>query len=89
MPCYFFHVIVGCQIIDNDGTELPGLRAARIKVIHLAGSILRDERDEFWNSEEWHMNTTDAPGHSVLKLHFSADDQGIAPEEGQGTMVPA
>ena len=83
MPRYYFHVIDGRDIIDSEGTELANLRQARIEAIHLAGSILRDEGDEFWNGEQWHMNVTDASGQSVLKLRFSADDQGIAPEEGR------
>ena len=81
MPRYFFHVIDGRDIIDNEGSELAGLKEARIEAIHLAGSILRDEGDEFWKGEEWHMNVTDASGLSVLKLRFSADDQGVAPED--------
>ncbi|WP_457093062.1 DUF6894 family protein [Microvirga sp. P5_D2] len=74
MPRYFFHVIDGRNIIDNEGSELAGLKEARVEAIHLAGSILRDESDEFWNGEEWPMNVTDASGQSVLKLRFSADD---------------
>ena len=35
------------------------------------------------------MNVTDVGGQPVLKLRFSADDQGIAPEEGQETRAPA
>ncbi len=85
MPRYFFHVIDGQNIIDKEGTELSGLRQARAEAIQLAGAILRDEGDKFWNGEEWHMNVTDASGQSVLKLHFSADDQGISPEEDQET----
>jgi hypothetical protein len=85
MPRYFFHVIDGREIIDTEGTELSGLKAARTEAIHLAGAILRDEGDEFWNGEEWHMNVTDAAGQSVLKLRFSADDQGIAHEEDRET----
>jgi hypothetical protein len=80
MPRYFFNVIDGRSIIDNQGSELAGLKEARVEAIQLAGAILRDEGDTFWNGEEWHMNVTDASGQSVLKLHFSADDQGIAPE---------
>ena len=75
MPRYFFHVIDGRNIIDNEGSELAGLKEARVEAIHLAGSILRDEGDEFWNGEEWRMNVTDASGQSVLKLRFSADDK--------------
>ena len=80
MPRYYFHVIDGRSIIDNEGSELAGLRQARVEAIQLAGAILRDEGDTFWKGEQWHMNVTDASGRSVLKLHFSADDQGIAPD---------
>jgi hypothetical protein len=89
MPRYFFHVIDGRSIIDNEGTEFPNLRYARAEAIRLAGAILRDEGDTFWNGTEWHMNVTDASGQSVLKLNFSADDQGIAPEEDQEIKAPA
>ena len=89
MPRYFFHVIDGRSIIDNEGTELSGLTEARTEAIRLAGAILRDEGDTFWNGTEWHMNVTDASRRSVLKLRFSADDQGIAPHEDRETTAPA
>jgi hypothetical protein len=80
MPRYFFHVIDGRDIIDHVGTVLPSLREARAEAIRTAGAILRDEGDQFWNGTEWQMNVTDAAGQSVLKLRFSADDQGNAPD---------
>ena len=83
MPRYFFHVIDGREIIDSVGTVLPSLGQARAEAIRTAGAILRDEGDEFWNGTEWHMNVTDARGQPVLKLRFSADTQGIVPEEDQ------
>ena len=52
MPRYFFHIIDGRDIIDHDGTELPGLRQVRAEAIRTAGAILRDEGDKFWNGEE-------------------------------------
>ena len=39
-------------VIPDEGSELAGLKEARVEAIHLAGSILRDEGDEFWNGEE-------------------------------------
>jgi GTP-dependent phosphoenolpyruvate carboxykinase len=89
MPRYFFHVIDGHDIIDNEGSEMSSLKEARTEAIRLAGSILRDEGDTFWNGTEWHMNVTDAAGQSILKLRFSADDQGIAPDEDRETTAPA
>jgi hypothetical protein len=89
LPRYFFHVIDGREILDHEGTELLGLKEARAEAIRTAGAILRDEGDEFWNGTEWHMNVTDAAGQSVLKLRFSADDQGLTPEKDQETEAPA
>jgi len=89
MPRYFFHVIDGHDIIDNEGSEMSSLKEARTEAIRLAGAILRDEGDTFWDGTEWHMNVTDAAGQSVLKLRFSADDQGIAPEEDREITAPA
>src|SRR5215218_8889949 len=82
MPRYFFHVIDGREIIDREGLELSGLKEVRAEAIRTAGAILRDEGDKFWNG-------TDAAGQSVLKIRFSADNQGSAPEEDQEIKAPA
>ena len=82
MPRYFFQVIDDRDIIDHVGTVFPGLGEARAAAIRTAGAILRDEGDRFWNGTEWRMNVTDAGGHCLLTLRFSADDQGIAPGRG-------
>lgn len=89
MPRYFFHVIDRRDIIDNEGSELADLKKSRAEAIQLAGAILRDEGDTFWNGQEWHMDVTDASGLSVLKLRFSAQDQGTTPEEDYKIEVPA
>jgi len=80
MPRYFFHVIDGRDLIDNEGTEFPNLKYVRAEAIRTAGAILRDEGDRYWNGTEWQMSVTNASGQSVLKLRFSADDQGLAPD---------
>jgi hypothetical protein len=86
---YFFHVIDSRSIIDNQGTEFPNLRYGCTEAIRLAGAILRGGGDEFWTGTEWQMTVTNASGQSVLKLRFSADDQGLAPEEDQKAEAPA
>ena len=62
MPRYFFHVIDGRDIIDNEGSELADLKKSRAEAIQLAGAILRDEGDTFWNGQEWHMDVTEPQG---------------------------
>ncbi|MFL5131216.1 MAG: DUF6894 family protein [Microvirga sp.] len=58
---------------------------ARAEAIRTAGAIVRDEGERFWKGTEWQMNVTDASDQSLFKLRFSADDQGIAPDDFQGT----
>jgi len=89
MHRYFFYVIDGRSIIDNEGSELAGLKEARVEAIQLAGAILRDEGDKFWKDEEWYMDVTDATRQSVLKLRFSAQDQGNTPEDDHKIKISA
>jgi hypothetical protein len=42
MPRYYFNVIDGRSIIDDEGTELADPNAAKMEAIHLIGGILRD-----------------------------------------------
>ena len=50
MPRYFFHVIDGKEIIDNEGTELADLDEARAEAIVLSGEMLKDLGGKFWNN---------------------------------------
>ena len=81
MPRYF-QVIDGREITDRPD-DASRLKRSPWPAIRMAGAILRDEGDEFWNGTEWHMNVTDAGGQPVLKLRFSADAQGIAPKRAR------
>ena len=74
MPRYFFHVIDGRDIIDNEGSELADLKKSRAEAIQLAGAILRDEGDTFWNGQEWRLWVTDETGATVCALRFTAEE---------------
>jgi hypothetical protein len=47
MPRYFIHVHDGTSMIDDEGTELPDLTAARLAAVRLSGELLRDHPDQF------------------------------------------
>lgn len=49
MPRYFFHVIDGREIRDEEGTELPNIYVAQAEAICLCGEVLRDMGARFWN----------------------------------------
>jgi hypothetical protein len=69
MPLYFFHVTDGQIYPDQDGTELPGLEAARREAFGLIGDLLRNK--ESWDSHERRVDITDAAGQALLTLTFA------------------
>jgi hypothetical protein len=78
MPVYHFHVRDGANIPDPDGTELPDLRSARVEAVKLAGRLLMDEPDSFWEGSNWHLEVTDDSGIALFRLDFMATDTAPA-----------
>jgi hypothetical protein len=68
MPRYLFHVHDSASIIDDEGTELPDLEAARVEAVRLSGEMLRDHAEQFWGGDEWKLEVTDAAGLMLFKL---------------------
>ncbi len=73
MQRFFFHVRDSSEMLDEVGTELPGLAEARAEAVTTAGEMLRDSGEQFWNSAEWRMWVTDETGRTVCSLRFSAE----------------
>ena len=57
MPRYFFHVIDGKEIIDNEGTVLAGVDEARAEAIVVSGEMLRDLGGKFWGNGQWQIRS--------------------------------
>jgi hypothetical protein len=73
MPRYFFHVIDGEQFLDDTGTELAGVEAARAEAIVVSGEMLKDLGGKFWGNGQWQVRVEDEAGNKVCALTFSAD----------------
>jgi hypothetical protein len=78
MPRYYFNINDGRMILDEEGTELPSLAAAREEAIRNSGEILRNGAGPaLWAGEPWRMWVTDEPaggGKILFTLKFSAED---------------
>jgi hypothetical protein len=76
MPRYFFNVEDDRTIIDQEGTDLPNLRAAREEAVSTSAELLREGAGgSFWNGKPWRMWVTDqagGTGETLLRLQFSA-----------------
>jgi hypothetical protein len=72
MPRYYFHVDDGHSTLDDEGTEFPGLKAARIAAVRLAGAILGERAEAFWDEEQWSLRVTDDAGLTLFSLEVVA-----------------
>ncbi|MBW8813452.1 MAG: hypothetical protein JF588_08505 [Caulobacterales bacterium] len=72
MPRFFFDVHDGSSSIDDDGTELPDEAAARRAAAELAGRMLADEADKFWDGDKWCVDVRDERGGKLFGLTFMA-----------------
>lgn len=80
MPVYHFNVHDGSDFPDRDGIALPDLQAARRQALQLAGELLRDQGENFWNGEDWKVEVTDAANLVLFTILFAAfDAPAIAP----------
>jgi hypothetical protein len=73
MPRYFFHIIDGEEIIDNEGTVLADLDEARAEAIVVSGEMLKDLGGKFWGNGQWQIRVVDEAGDKVCALTFAAD----------------
>jgi hypothetical protein len=78
MPIYHFNVRDGSDIPDPDGTELPNIPAARVEAVKLAGRLLLDEPNTFWEGSDWHVEVTNDRGLIFFRLDFMATEAAAA-----------
>jgi ATP/maltotriose-dependent transcriptional regulator MalT len=76
MPRYYFNLRDGRDSLDEEGSELADIHAARKKAVTLSGEVLRDGAgDSLWDGATWKLWVTDAPagkGKTFFTLSFSA-----------------
>ena len=76
MPCYFFHIYDGISALDDTGTELPDIAAARTAALRMSGEIIKqDSMENLWRGVSWEMKVTNGPqpdGQTLFVLRFCA-----------------
>ena len=74
MPRYYFHVMDGRVVIDEDGTELAGPEDVRREAIRAAGEILANgEAASLAGGHVWNMTVADEDAKTVLTLRFKME----------------
>ena len=67
MPRFFFH-IDGDE--DSGGTELESLPTAKCHAVKLAGELICEQSDSFWDTAEWTLAVTDESGLLLFQLQI-------------------
>lgn len=70
MPRYFFNLINSERIVDDEGSELPDLEAARVSAIVSAREILREDLVKGELPLSLCFRVTDESGALVFTLPF-------------------
>jgi hypothetical protein len=74
MPLYYFHINDGETILDDHGTELPDLAAARLEALRTSRELAFSGHPHFWGGERWRIWVTDKPnatGSTLLAVEIS------------------
>ncbi len=82
MPRFYCNVHDGEPFLDQKGTDLPDLAAARREAIQTSARMLKDSAD-YWDGHEWRMEVVDETGRVVLILTFAAVLHSMAFLDGE------
>jgi hypothetical protein len=65
---YHFNIEDGESTPDAEGTEIDTLAHAKCQAMRMAGQIICDAAETFWDAAEWKMTVTDETGLTLFEL---------------------
>ena len=68
MARYFFHIDDGEVSLDTEGYELASLEVAKCEAVTMAGKMICEAPDRFWDRGEWTMTVADERGLTLFRL---------------------
>jgi hypothetical protein len=68
MALFYFNIDDGEQSAEEMGVELADVAAARKEAAVLAGEMLRDRPDQFWDARAWRVAVSDAAGLTLFTI---------------------
>ena len=71
MPRYFFNVVNGDFEADTVGSDLDGLKAARLEAIRTARELMAEGVSMHGEWHHWKVVVTDDAGRTVMTVPFS------------------
>ena len=72
MRLYFFDI--DGEEPDDIGAHCENLAKAKCEAVELAGRIMCDESEAFWEKKEWGMTVTNSERLALFSLNFFATE---------------
>ena len=72
MPDFFFHTQDGYLVLDNVGSSLASLEAAKVEAVRLLGSLIADRAEDFLADGTMKLMVTNPAGVMLFALELSA-----------------
>ena len=86
MPRFYFHID---DKKDREGTDLESLAVAKCEATKMAGTIVCEEANSFWDKAEWTMTVADDTGLTLFQLCIVGTDAPIiSGSQSVRTMAP-
>ena len=79
MPIYHFNVHDGVDCLDQMGSDLPDLAAARTEAVRRITDILNQDAADFWGGTPWSMKVSDAKGLTLFTIMLLVTTSPLAP----------
>jgi hypothetical protein len=70
VPRFYFDIDDGHSAPDPEGHELDDVTIAKCEAIKMAGRIICDSAEEFWDRAEWSMTVTNEARLTLFTLHI-------------------
>lgn len=78
MPRFFFDVQDGHSSRDDEGVELPDVQAARLQAAEMAGRLLSDTAQRFWDHGELTVVVRGEEGLVLFAVAMTGVDAPVA-----------
>ena len=79
MPRYYFNIYDGIAVLDQEGTELGNLDAARKEAMTVASGLLSSSSRREDLGEEWRLEVTNEAGALLFRMDFIVADKEEVP----------
>ena len=74
MPRFYFNTE---DQRDREGTELESLAIAKCQAITLAGRLICEAADTFWDKAEWSLTVTNETGLTLFQLSITGTEAPV------------